>query len=166
MQRRVTGMGWIAIFAAVLSGCAAGPKFDASGVDQALTPQQAAAEMERLRGSRVIWGGTVLGSHHNQASTQIEVLAYPLDSRYRPDTEASSLGRFLIIKQGYIETADFAPGRSLSVSGTLQRSQPGQIGEVTYHYPVVEPLDLFLWPREDASGRSNVQFGFGLGIIR
>ena len=67
-------------------------------------------------------------------ATVDEVLAYPLDSRYRPDTEDSSLGRFLIIKQGYIETADFAPGRSLSVSGTLQRSQPGQIGEVTYNY--------------------------------
>ena len=166
MQRRITWMGWIAVLAGVLSGCAVGPKFDPSGVDKALTPQRAAAEIEQLHGSRVIWGGTVLGSHHTQATTQIEVLAYPIDSRFRPDTETTPLGRFLIIKQGYIETADFAPGRSLSVSGTLQRSQPGQIGEVTYHYPVVEPLDLFLWPREDASRRSNVQFGFGLGIIR
>lgn len=166
MSRGITWMGWIAVLAGVLSGCASGPKFDASGVDKALTPQRAAAEIERLRGSRVIWGGTLLGSNHTQDSTQIEVLAYPLDSRFRPDTEASPLGRFLIIKRGYIETADYAAGRSLSVSGTLQRTQPGQIGEVTYSYPVVEPLDLFLWRREDASGRSNVRFGFGLSIIR
>lgn len=166
MKRRLTWTAWGMAMLWLLAACAAGPKFDASGVDKTLTPQRAAAEIEQARGRRVIWGGTVLASGHTKESTQIEVLAYPLNSRFRPDSDAAPLGRFLIIKQGYIETADYTAGRSLSVSGTLQRTQSGQIGDVVYTYPVVEPIDIFLWPRGETSGGSNVHFGFGVSIIR
>lgn len=159
------GWGWVVALMWLLSGCAAGPKFDARGVDKTLTPQRAAAEIEQLRGGRVIWGGTVLAISHTKDSTQIEMLAYPLNSRFRPNIGAPPLGRFLIIKQGYIETADYTTGRLLDVNGILQRTQSGQIGEVMYTYPVVEPLDIFLWPR-GSSGGSNVHFGFGVSIIR
>ncbi len=150
---------------ASLSACATGPKFDAQGVDTNLTPQRAAADIDSLRDGRVIWGGIILASTNLKDATQIEVLGYPLDSAFRPDSDATSTGRFLIIKPGYIETADYQVGRSISVSGVLQRVQAGQVGEVSYAYPVIQPTDIYLW-RDGSESRSNVHFGFGLNILR
>src|SRR3569832_712072 len=166
MKRRLTWTAWGVVMLRLLAACAAGPKFDASGVDKTLTPPRAAAEIRPARGNHMIWGGAVLASSHTKVSTQFEVRAYPLNCRFRPDSDAAPLGRFLIIKQGYIETADFSAGRSLSVRGTLQREQSGQIGDVVYTYPVLEPIDIFLWPRGESSGGSIVHFGFGVSIIR
>lgn len=150
----------------LLGGCAAGPKFDAKEVDETLTPQRAAAEMEKSRNSRVIWGGLILSTHNLKDATQIEVLAYPLERSFQPDSEAAPLGRFLIVKPGYVETADYVTGRAISVSGILQGTQEGKIGEVVYVYPVIQPTETYLWPRGGRDRDSNLHFGFGLSIIR
>lgn len=149
-----------------LAACAAGPKFDAKDVDETLTPQRAAANAEQVQGNHVIWGGVILSTSNLKDTTQVEVLAYPISRSFRPDSDATPLGRFLIVKQGYIETADYSVGRSISVSGTLSGTQEGKIGEVNYAYPVIQAAEIYLWPRDSAKRDSNVHFGFGLGIIR
>ncbi|MEK7323134.1 MAG: Slp family lipoprotein [Pseudomonadota bacterium] len=150
----------------LLSACATGPKFNAQGVDTSLTPQRAMTDIDSLREARIIWGGVILASTNLKDTTQIEVLGYPLDSAFRPDIDAVPTARFLIIKPGCLETADYMAGRPISTSGVLKRVQAGQVGEVSYAYPVIEPTDIYLWPRDSGESHSNVHFGFGVNILR
>lgn len=162
----MSGPTKLIVLVLLLSGCAAGPKFDSKDVDKTLTPPRAAAEIDSRHGARVIWGGVILATHNLKDATQLEVLAYPLDSSFRPDDEAAPLGRFLIVKPGYVEPADYAVGRLISVSGSVQATQTGQIGEVAYTYPVVQPDGLHLWRRGSTGPDTGVHFGFGVNIIR
>lgn len=150
-----------------LAACATGPKFDASGVNRHLTPRLAAADVEPQQGARVMWGGVILSSSNLADATQLEVLSHPLGGNQRPDTDANPSGRFLVVKEGYLETADYAPGREITVVGTLTGKQEGKVGGAVYTYPVVRPDDIYLWP--ESSGRRsgpNVHFGIGVGIFR
>lgn len=152
--------------ALLLTACASGPNISTEGVNETATPGQAVAEIEDLRNDEVIWGGAIVNSTNLQDTTRLEVLAYPLDSSQRPDTSAEPTGRFLTIKQGYLETADYRQGRLVTVKGTLTETQVGKIGQADYTYPVVESAQLYLWPEEDQAVDSTpgVNFGFGIGI--
>src|SRR5687768_13694507 len=99
------------VAALLLSACASGPQISTEGVDETATPRQAAAEIESLRGGKVLWGGMIVNSTNFEESTRLEVLAYPLDSAQRPRTSAEPTGRFLAIEQGYLETVDYRQGR-------------------------------------------------------
>ncbi len=146
----------------LLAACASGPRFDTEGVDRSLTPTRAAAEADKLGAVPVLWGGVVIASANLEAATQIEVLAYPLDGEQRPDTSRPPLGRFLILKAGYLETAVYAPGRLLTVRGTLAGTREGRIGETRYTYPVVQPEHLYLWPQDEAIPETRLHFGIGI----
>ncbi|MBI3771807.1 MAG: Slp family lipoprotein [Gammaproteobacteria bacterium] len=157
---------WAAIaLLIILTGCAAGPKFETQGVDPAITPQYAAAHIDTVRDHNVIWGGIILSCINLKDRTEIEVLSYPLDSAQRPDVNAQANGRFLIIKEEYLEAADYAPGRIISVSGALQNTRVGQVGEISYTYPVIQPQAIYLW-RRDGLPASSVHFGIGVSISR
>ena len=74
----------VPVLFALLLGCAGMPEFDTSGVDRSLTPQSVNAEPEASRGKVALWGGMILETRNLKATTQIEMLAYPLDADYRP----------------------------------------------------------------------------------
>ena len=87
----------------LLSGCASGPSLDSDTVDHSLTPAGVAAEPEISRGRQVLWGGVIVRTTNLADSSQLEVLAYPLDAQERPQPESASLGRFIVDKAGYLE---------------------------------------------------------------
>jgi outer membrane lipoprotein len=148
--------------ALLLSACATGPRYPTEGVELALTPQQAIAEADILRGKSVLWGGMIINSINLASHTRLEILAYPLDSNQHPQTDSAPLGRFLLFKSGYLETVDFAPGRLVTVRGQLDGATSGIVGETSYTYPQVRTGDLYLWPR---AGRSESRVHFGVGVI-
>jgi outer membrane lipoprotein len=132
-----------------------------------LTPQTAAEGDEVFRGERVLWGGTVVSVTNMEKRTQLEILAFPLGRGQRPDTDAQARGRFLAVADDFLDPADYAAGREVTVTGSLKPVKQGRIGELDYTYPVVSVTDIQLWPRRDASGRSGdsgVRFGFGVII--
>ena len=145
----------------VLNACATSPEFDTAGLDATITPQKAVGEISTLQGEPVLWGGVVIASTNLKDSTQLEILAYPLGSNQRPNREQEPLGRFLAVKAGYLETTDYAPGRLVTLRGTLADNRTGHVGEAEYTYPVVNVAQLHLW---SASLEPRVQFGFGLMI--
>jgi len=152
----------LALLAAIfLTACATSPKFDVTGVDITITPDKAVSEILALQGEPVLWGGVVINSTNFKDSTQVEILAYPLNSNQRPNREEKPLGRFLAVQTGYLETTDYAPGRLITVRGTLAEKRKGRIGEAEYIYPVVSNSQLYLW---SGSSESQIQFGFGLMI--
>jgi outer membrane lipoprotein len=151
----------------MLAACASGPGISTEGVNETVTPRQATAEIQDLRGDEVLWGGTIVSSTNLENSTRLEVLAYPLDSAQLPETFANPTGRFLVAKQGYLETVDYSPGRLVTVKGTLTKTHEGQIGETEYTYPVVAADQLYLWPKEGvAEWRGpGLNLGIGVGVL-
>lgn len=154
----LTILGWL------LAACATGPKLDTAGVDKRITPGLPTRDILALQGSRVQWGGTIVESTNLADATQIEVLGYPLDASGRPEPESPALRRFLVMKKGYLETADYAPGRLVTVVGPIMAAREGRIGKSEYLYPVVEAQQLFLWPKASLFSEPQFHFGIGIGI--
>ncbi|MGB5539679.1 MAG: Slp family lipoprotein [Gammaproteobacteria bacterium] len=148
----------------LLGACASGPTFQTAGVDRTLTPRGVAAEPQRAMGQTVLWGGVILTTTNLQDSTQIEVLAYPLDSNEWPLRDNEPLGRFLLLQDGYLEPASYAEGRLISVTGTVTGTRAGRVGDTAYAYPVISAGQLYLWPRDSARDRTRVIFGVGVGV--
>jgi outer membrane lipoprotein len=148
---------------AVLGGCAAAPPFESAGANSALTASQAAAEIDRWQGSRVVWGGVIVASRNLARSTEIEVLAYPLDSAQRPKTRSEAQGRFVVVVPGYLETVDYGAGRTLTVSGIISGLQQRRLGEVMYAHAVVDAEQVQLWPQAPRQEWAP-QFHIGIGI--
>jgi len=146
----------------LLAACAATPKFDASGIDLSVTPQQTVSEGTALLGSRQLWGGVIIANSNLKETTQLEILAYPLNSDQKPDTNKTPLGRFIALQQGYLETSSYSPGRLLTVSGALQESHIGHIGEAQYTYPTLLIEQLELWPNGDKPAETRFHFGVGV----
>lgn len=150
---------------AALAGCASSPDFDETGVDRSLTPKLAADRGQEIVGQRVIWGGTIVDSRNLEDDTRLEVLGYPLNDWERPRDSGSAQGRFLVLKSGYLETADYAPGRHITVVGPIEALQDGRIGESAYIYPVVRADTLHLWKPESSRGGGGARVNFGIGVI-
>ena len=148
----------------LLSACASGPTFETGGVDRALTPRGVAAEPQPALEQTVLWGGVILTTTNLKDSTQIEVLAYPLDTDERPLRDSEPLGRFILTQAGYLEPANYAQGRLLSVVGTVTGTRAGRIGAADYAFPVISARQLYLWPRDSARDRTHVIFGIGVGV--
>lgn len=163
-ERRGLRTALAALLALLLAACASGPVFDTAGVDRALTPRAVTAEPEAAMGHTVLWGGVILNTTNLKDSTLIEVLAYPLDSDEWPLREQDPLGRFFLLKDGYLEPASYAEGRLVSVTGTVTGTRIGQVGEAGYTYPVISARQLYLWARDSARDRTRVIFGVGVGV--
>ena len=150
---------------ALVSACASAPKFDLTGVDPALTPGRAVANIDTARNQRAVWGGVIVASRNLKDATQIEVLGYPLGSNNKPKQENPPQHRFLVMHPGYLETADYAQGRLLSAVGTVAGTQEGKVGDARYVYPVLNASQLHVWPRESYVGSSEPRIHFGVGVI-
>ncbi len=156
---------WLLGAMLLLSGCASGPGFPVEGVNTDLKPQQASAVPDGAQGERVLWGGRIIHAEPGRETTRIEVLGYPLQRNQKPDTSAGSEGRFVIIHDGYLEPADHAPNRLITVGGYLQQPKQGRIGEADYLYPVIVADDLHLWPEEPRVVREEPRVRFGIGVM-
>ena len=151
-------LSWLGL----LSGCATTPRFDTAGVNDQLTPLQASQSAKQAIGQTVIWGGLILSIRNLPDYTQLEVLAYPLDSDSRPQTSGEPGGRFLVKRQGYLESAEYAPGRYVSVKGRITGMQKGKISETEYLYPQVDAEQIFLWSKNFEAEKPTIHFGIGV----
>lgn len=147
------------------AACATTPTFE-TGDTVPVTPDEAVANIDQVRGSRVAWGGMIINTRNLEHTTEIEVLGYRLDDSGRPDPGGSAQHRFLLVYPGYLESADYRAGRLVSAVGTVRGIQDGMVGQAAYRYPTLEAERLYLWPTADARRRgSNVHFGVGVGVI-
>lgn len=162
MIRKATYLFLTPVFLFV--ACAAIPEFQLDSVDRTLFPVSAVANFPVQKGTRILWGGMIISSKNTKQGSLLEVLAYPLNKNHKPDTQTSPLGRFLIEHTEYLETVDYAAGRTVSVVGPLVEIRKGFIGEAEYQYPVLNGEQLFLWPTENQTTEPEVHFGFGIMI--
>jgi outer membrane lipoprotein len=154
---------FLPILLLLLASCASAPTFDTAGVDRSLTPQRVRTSPQSTTGKNVQWGGTIVRTTNLKDSTQIEVLAFPLDSDGRPKVDATAQGRFILERAGYLEPADYAGGRRVTAVGKVTGTLDGKVGEADYTYPVIRARQLYLWSPERSYGGSSTFFGFGVG---
>ncbi len=148
----------------LLSACASSPTIDSSGVDRSLTPRSVAGAPQPASGKEVLWGGVIIQTTNMKDSTQLEVLAYPLDSNERPQRDSDALGRFILDKAGYLEPESYAEGRLVSVVGTVTGTRAGRVGETVYNFPVISVRQLTLWPKGGEGTGNNLGIGVGFGL--
>jgi outer membrane lipoprotein len=155
---------WYWVCLAMLAGCAGTPPLNTQGVDRSFKSTDALTQQQTGIGKRVLWGGVIVRSENLPQSTELEVLGYSQDRSHRPDTESAPQNRFLIAQPGYLETKDYAPGRTVTVVGTLQQIRDGKVDRFAYQFPVVAAEQLHLWPRSRERSAPGVNFGFGVGF--
>lgn len=150
---------------AVISACAT-PAFDPKGAQTGVAPWEVAGQSRdgsAVVSGDVIWGGVILQVHHFENESEIEVLAYPLDSAQRPQPRAPSQGRFRIRMPGYVEAVDFPEGLFLSVRGRLIGTRDGVIEKSRYIYPVITDAQIRRWPPGFQFDQR--RWSFGVGVI-
>jgi outer membrane lipoprotein len=155
----------IALVALVLLTACAGTTCHAPVGDSSLTPSAVSAGGAH-EGEIVQWGGVLTGTRNLADSTELEVVAYPLDKCGRPLTASGQTGRFVIVRPGFLETADYRSGRRVTATGRVKGVREGRLGEAPYAYPLLESYKVQLWPEDTAAGRSPrpwVTIGIGGG---
>lgn len=147
----------------MLSACATTPPIPPeklAGVDPNLTPEQVVDET--LRDGEVLWGGVIIAADNRPEQTIFTVLYYPLDNSQRPDLRKTPLNRFKVYYPGYLETMVYAPGRKITVLGSVQGVEQGKVDDAPYPYAKIKALEIYLWPAGNEDSR--VRFGVGVGI--
>ncbi|MGB5852166.1 MAG: Slp family lipoprotein [Rhodanobacter sp.] len=149
----------------MLAACAPAPIYKTTGNAVLATPAQVAQTPERYSGNEVIWGGRIVHVSNFQDHSEIELLAYPLDSSQRPRANDSGNGRFIAVLRGYVEPLDYPAGALMTVNGKLNGTRAGQVGQADYLFPLVDVAQSHVWTAEEMQkGRSNVHFGLGVGV--
>ena len=151
----------MAVTSILLSGCnATMPVSD----DRSITPQQVVAGEDHHISSAIQWGGVIVSNQNLKYSTELEIIAYPLNSNGKPDTSASPQGRFIAINRGYLETVDYAIGRLTTLNGSIKEIRNGKVGNAHYRYPMVRVDRITLWPKDSGIERKpRIYFGIGVG---
>ena len=137
---------WI-LLALTLAGCASDipkPVREAPAVN--ITPAQALAEPDSLKGQAVRWGGSIARVENRKDETWIEIVERPLARDGEPDRYKVGGTRFLARVSGFLDPEVYSTKRLLTVTGTLDGVTTRSIGEYPYRFPVVQVTDWYLWP--------------------
>ena len=147
----------------LLAACATKPPLEIAGADLDSPPQEVVQNFDAARDTRVVWGGVIISSRNLENSTELEVLAFPLESgSLWPHAEQPAEGRFLLRQPGYLETLDYAPGRYITAVGRVSELRDVEVGESKLQYPVVEAGQVHLWRERPTANEPRFRFGFGL----
>ncbi|KAA3621005.1 MAG: hypothetical protein DWQ08_14770 [Proteobacteria bacterium] len=147
--------------ALALTGCASQPLVDRGAVDLEASPEQAAAK-ETAAGT-VNWGGRIIALRSVGETTEFEILSYPLGSGGRPDTGGASDGRFIAVRDGFVDPLIYDEGRVVTLIGRIESFRDGTVGEQSYRWPVVKVLEIAPAP-EPRRQRVTPFFSIGVGI--
>ncbi|VAW97665.1 hypothetical protein MNBD_GAMMA23-583 [hydrothermal vent metagenome] len=150
----------------IISGCAT-PPLEISRVNKSLTLAMALDRFDNMSGQYALWGGAILSGKNLAKTTELEILAYPLDGYAEPIKNSKSFGRFILVKDGYLELGEYSKGRLVTVVGELTGKREGKVGHSQYIYPVLEVQQIKIWPEESRYyyDDSDVRFHFGVGIF-
>ena len=112
-------------------------------------------------GEVVLLGGKIIETQVISEYSEITVLQLPLGGGDRPRIEDQSEGRFLIRSKQLLDPALYTEGTAITVVGKLVGKEARKVGEFKYVYPVLEPIEIKLWPK-DRVGGPDVHFGIGV----
>ena len=136
--------------AMITAGCATSPFSEdlARSADRALTLRELRSDPTAHVGARVMLGGEILATIPKPGETEIEVLSRTLRADGVPERGDSTNGRFLLRTPDFLDPAVYAPGRRLTVLGTVAGRSERRVGDLPYVYPVISAERIKLWPKE------------------
>lgn len=165
MNFRISFSRLVPLALLLLTACAPAPIYKAQPGTTTAFPAQVAQAPERYGNSEVIWGGSVISVRNFPDHSEIEILAYPLDSSQRPKPNAQGVGRFIALFPGYVESFNYRTGTLITLTGQLSGSRAGTVDRATYVYPLVKVSQSHVWTAaEMREGHPNVHFGVGVGV--
>jgi len=102
-------------------------------------------DIKSYKDKLVRWGGIIITVENLPKKTVLEILAKPLNSSGQPAINVTSTGRFYAEIDGFIDPSVYAPGRELTLFGTVTELRTHKIGEHVYHYPVIKVTKHHIW---------------------
>ncbi|UCD32540.1 MAG: Slp family lipoprotein [Desulfobacterales bacterium] len=154
---------YIVFLIIVLTGCSSGiSKQSLSKVTYMGSFSELQENPDQFIDEIVLFGGKIIEAKITPTSSELIVLHMPLDNRSRPENLDQSKGRFLIRSEQFLDPAIYQKGVLLSTVGVIKGSQAKAIGGFSYVYPLMETIEIKLWPKE-VQGYPWVHFGFGVG---
>ena len=133
-----------------MAGCSSSvPRTILDAPTDSLTVVDAQQALDRAIGRRVRWGGSIIAVVNLEGSTQIEVLARPLNRDGEPRRDAEGQGRFIAELPGFVDPVEYPEGRLLTVVGPITGMITRNVGEYPYRYPVLAATSRYLWPERE-----------------
>lgn len=152
-----------ALCLSTLAACASSPVAPETEPVLPLGPAHVLEEKSQP-GDRVIWGGRIVAVRNLTDHTELAVVSYPLDRADRPRLAEEPGVRFLVRRSGFLEPVQYAPGRFVTVLGTVAGIEHAEVDEYRLAHPVLTAERLHLWPTDALRWPSRTQFSIGLGI--
>ncbi len=133
--------------ALLLTACASNvPKELGENLPEAPTRGQVRSAPDDYRSQQVRWGGDILSVANLAGSTEVEVYGRPLYKDGEPAPDGGDGIRFLAKISGFLDPAQYKPGKRLTVRGRIAGVETRPVGEFPYIYPVVDAEFYHLWP--------------------
>lgn len=129
-------------------------------VDRTVNTGALFKEPETYKGRLVILGGAIVSSRNTDEGTYLEVIERPLDSLERPEATDMSYGRFIILYEGYLDSAVYSQGRDVTVAGEVMGKMVRSLGEMNYPYLLIKSKELHL-----LEPRRGVPIWFEIGVF-
>jgi len=107
---------------------------------------QVRAHADRYISQKVRWGGVIVNTENKDNSSQLMIVAFPLDDDGEPQVTDQSLGRFIAMDDEFLEPLVYSSDRMITVVGTVLRTETLDVGEFPYEYPVIQVEHSYLWP--------------------
>ena len=150
-------------FIMLVMGCAAGisqqsrSKVTYTGTFSALqkTP-------DVYKGEVIMLGGRIIETKASSPLSELIVLQLALGSSGQPVNSDQSEGRFIVQSKQLLDPAVYQKDMLLTVVGTLKGSKVLPIGDLEYTHPLVELIEIKLWPK-GMQTRPIIHFGIGVG---
>jgi outer membrane lipoprotein len=114
------------------------------------------------KGEIVMFGGRIIETKTASFLSELTVLQLALDSSGRPVDPDQSQGRFIVQTKEVLDPEIYQKDRMITVVGRLKGSKDLSIGGFDYTYPLVEPIEIKLWPK-GMQTRPVIHFGIGFG---
>jgi outer membrane lipoprotein len=152
-------------FIMFLMGCATGiSRQSRSKVTYSGTFSELQKTPDVYKDEIIMLGGKILETNVSSTLSELTVLQLALGNNGRPVNLDQSHGRFLVQSKQFLDPAIYQKGMLLTLVGKLKGSEVRAIGGFDYVYPLVEPIEIKLWPMEILT-QPRFHFGFGVGTV-
>ena len=100
-------------------------------------------------GKDILVGGVIAEIRNYPQKTEIEIMQKPLDNNDIPMKSAYSGNKFLAHYDGYLDRLLFAPGRLMTIAGTVAEKRVKKEYGRSVIYPVINIQFYRLWPPQE-----------------
>lgn len=156
---------WVSLLLVVVLGACSSVRFEGTESRLRIDPGDLMNSAEVLPTGTVVWGGRIIETVNFDDSTEMLVLALPLNTGNVPRIEQNSVGRFVVRVPGYLEPLDYAPGRYVSLAGSLAGwTGAWRSDGVAVELPLVHSGQVHLWPRDQSTWYQRLNIGVFLSV--